>query len=71
MLKNISKLGTTLNKSEQKAIKGGLRPNADGLLCHRSNRFPPNACPSGYFYSTTWNACCHTVIINEADPIEA
>ncbi|WP_175578672.1 hypothetical protein [Tenacibaculum aiptasiae] len=40
MLKNISNLGTTLNKSEQQAINGGF--NDDCLL-------PTTPCPEGYY----------------------
>ncbi|AXT59609.1 hypothetical protein D1816_04315 [Aquimarina sp. AD10] len=69
MFQKFSKLGSVLNKTEQKMINGGLRPNSDNLVCHKSDRFPPNACPTGYFYSTTWNACCHHVTVDLSDPI--
>lgn len=51
MLKNISNLGTSLNKAEQKSIHGGLTPYtsscgpaSDGLACLTG--FPH--CPTGF-----------------------
>lgn len=37
MLKNISNLGTTLDKKEQKEINGGLRL----IMCYSCNPLPP------------------------------
>ncbi|MFD2562481.1 hypothetical protein [Aquimarina rubra] len=70
MLENISNLGKSLNKNEQKSITGGLRPNADGLVCHPSFRFTSTTCPGGTTYNSTWDACCYGFIVDEADPIE-
>lgn len=42
MLKNISNLGTTLNKSEQQSINGGENPSFD---CHL---LPTDPCDEGY-----------------------
>ncbi|WP_271767827.1 hypothetical protein [Aquimarina algiphila] len=69
MLQKFSKLGSVLNKADQKSITGGLRPNSDGLVCHNPDRFTPSTCPTGYFYSTTWNACCHHVPVDISLPV--
>ncbi|CAM1366320.1 hypothetical protein TPENAI_50275 [Tenacibaculum litopenaei] len=37
MLKNISNIGTPLNKSEQQEIKGGFRL----IVCHSCEPLPP------------------------------
>ncbi|WP_299106065.1 hypothetical protein [uncultured Tenacibaculum sp.] len=51
MLKNISKLGTTLNKSEQQSINGGyMKPNCDWAG-------PTRSCPPGYYYESSTNCC--------------
>ncbi|WP_438710217.1 hypothetical protein ACSTS3_14095 [Aquimarina muelleri] len=42
MLKNISNLGTTLNKSEQQSINGGGHPDP---YCHL---LPIEPCENGY-----------------------
>jgi len=70
MLKNISNLGKSLNKNEQKSITGGLRPNADGLVCHPSFRFTPTTCPSGTSYNSTWDACCYGFPVLPSEPTE-
>lgn len=38
MLKNISNLGTVLNKSEQQQVKGGVRGSQPWEMCYESDQ---------------------------------
>lgn len=56
MLKNISNLGTILNKEDQKSINGGLSP-FQPISCNSPYFTPDGTCDSGDFNHPTLGHC--------------